>query len=240
MRSVFRLETFVADRVTQARKLLQYRAVVREPASVCGSGLGSLLKSMDDVVLRRQLLEHLKSSGCKSLGNLTGRQEHAVELFAAWMAAMRDLRRGQGTCEIFSRFMDQYNSRVADFLEVQDVLKDVLEVGATDLAKTKLWRFFVWMWLGCGGAYMKPWRACRNWHAVRTYKDDDEKQPLVILKFVHVLVDHSNSLTAVIGADGLDKKARLFRERDLVDWHASVPKLVAALKKNLPRSSTRN
>ena len=78
----------------------------------------------------RQLVEHLKSSGCEGLGNLTGSQEHAVELFAAWMAAMRDLRRGQGACEIFSRFMDQ---------EVQDVLKDVLEVGATELTKTKLW-----------------------------------------------------------------------------------------------------
>ena len=90
---------------------------------------------MGDVALRRQLLEHLKSSGCKGLDNLTARQEHAVELFAAWMAAMRDLRRGQGACEIFSRFMDAYNSRLADFLEVQDMLKDVLEVGATDLTK---------------------------------------------------------------------------------------------------------
>ena len=86
---------------------------------------------------------------------------------------------------------------------------------------------------------MKPWRACRNWPEVKTYKDDDAKQPLVILKFVHVLVDHSDSLTAVIGADGLDKKARLFRERDFVDWHASVPKLVAAWK-NPPRNSSKN
>ena len=62
---------------------------------------------MEDVELRRQLIEHLKSSGCEGLDNLAGSQEHAVELFAAWMAAMRDLRRGQGACEIFSRFMDR-------------------------------------------------------------------------------------------------------------------------------------
>ena len=163
---------------------------------------------------------------------MTGRKEHAVELFAAWMASMRDLRQGQGACEIFNRFMDNYNSRLADFLEIQDVLKDVVDVGATDLTKTKLWRVFVWLWLGCGGQYMQPWRACRNWPQVKTYKENDVQQPLAILKYVHVQAEQGNSVTAVIGADGLDKKTRLFRERDLVDWHASVPELVAAWKRS--------
>ena len=79
---------------------------------------------------------------------------------------------------------------------------------------------------------MQPWRACRNWPQVKTYKENDVQQPLAILKYVHVQAEEGNSVTAVIGADGLDKKARLFRERDLVDWHASVPELVAAWKRS--------
>ena len=189
-----------------------------------------LLRLMEDVALRRQLLEHLRRSGRPNLTHLSGRGEHATELFAAWMAHVRDLRRGYLSCAIYDRFKDQYNSLVADFPEVNDVLEDILHVGRTDLTESKLWRLFVWMWFGCGGAYMQAWRMCKNWPAVKTYRRNDVSQPLVLLKTIRLAAKAHDSLTAIIGGDGLDKKSRVAKERDLVDWHSGVPSLITAWK----------
>ena len=181
---------------------------------------------------RRILLEHLKvvwAGKASSLVHLTAAADNALELFAAWMATVRLCKKGILECPIHLRFPGQYTSMIDDYIEVQTAREDIVDTGTSDLSCCKLWQLFVFMFLGCGGAYFQPWKALKDYPEVKSFKQGQESQALLVLRYIRACLDESGlPLTSVIGGDGLDKKSRVSRETALLEWHAKVPQLVQA------------
>jgi hypothetical protein len=171
-----------------------------------------------------------------------GKRAASVETFAAFMGMMRSCNplhvrhKARAAlpviCPLTQRFPEVLVGRLDWYKDVEVCTNEVIDQGGCVMDERKMWRLMLWIWLGNGGNLHQAWRVLEHTPCGRTYRRDDLRQPLEVLRFVIHAVHVTGSLMKVIGSDGLDKKSRLAKRRILVllEWHKAVPDLVKAFQ----------
>ena len=111
------------------------------------------------------------------------------------------------------------------YFEIQCVKEDIFN-DDTPLNEDSLWQLMVFLYFGCGGCRLQPWKQLKDHSAVKKYMTHQMCQPLNVMQYVQNLYDCGLKTTEIFGGDGLNKKSRKVNVRMLYEWHKEVPRLM--------------